>query len=199
MRHFIYWNCFYPNWLIEKFESQKLYLTENNQWLRLNFGVECPTRNYDPIRTLLPILDHHVPNEKPKTGILLIQNDVFYVSSIYKIFSQIPYSRKAGKGRGSFPIINIKQRFCPFLFLGRMAEVAECLAHVPWVVSLNPRSQRAEWTLNKIEITLNGTFAGWKTMDQGFRIYFVWNPRLKAIEKASQAPQPIRPGSGQLG
>ena len=43
-------------------------------------------------------------------------------------------------------------------------------------------AQHAELDLNKIEKTLNGTYAGWKSMHHGFRIYFVWNPRLKAIE-----------------
>ena len=37
-------------------------------------------------------------------------------------------------------------------------------------------TQCAEWNLNKIEKTFNGTFAGWKNMFQGFRTYFVWNP-----------------------
>ena len=60
----------------------------------------------------------------------------------------------------------------------------------------NVMSQHAEWDLDKIEKTFNWTFAGWKSMHQGFRIYFVWNPRLKAIETASKAAQPIRPGSG---
>ena len=36
--------------------------------------------------------------------------------------------------------------------------------------------------LNEIEIAFNGTFMG---MHHGLRIYFVWNPRLKAIETAS--------------
>ena len=39
-----------------------------------------------------------------------------------------------------------------------------------------PISQHAERASNEIEITFNGTFAGWKSMFQGFRIYFVWNP-----------------------
>ena len=41
--------------------------------------------------------------------------------------------------------------------------------------------------LNEIEITFEGTFKGWKSIHQGFRIYFVWNPRLKAIKTASLA------------
>ena len=40
-------------------------------------------------------------------------------------------------------------------------------------------TQHAEWDLNRIEKTFDGTFTGWKSMYQGFRIYFVWNPRLK--------------------
>ena len=50
---------------------------------------------------------------------------------------------------------------------------------------LSIKSQHAEWTMNKIEITFNNTFVAWKSMHQGFRIYFVLNPRLKAIETAS--------------
>ena len=43
-------------------------------------------------------------------------------------------------------------------------------------------SQCAEWILNKISKPLNETFIGFKCMIQGFRICFVWNPRLKGIE-----------------
>ena len=46
-------------------------------------------------------------------------------------------------------------------------------------------TQHAQRDLNKIENTFYGTFMGWKSMHQGFRIYFVWNPGLMAIEKAS--------------
>ena len=46
-------------------------------------------------------------------------------------------------------------------------------------------TQFVQMTLNKIENTFNGTFVGWKSMHQGLRIYFFWNPRLKAIETAS--------------
>ena len=46
-------------------------------------------------------------------------------------------------------------------------------------------AQHAEWDLIEIEKTFNGTFTGWKSMHQGLRIYFVWNPRLEAIEMAS--------------
>ena len=46
-------------------------------------------------------------------------------------------------------------------------------------------SQHAERILNKIENTFNETFTVWKSMHQGFRIYFVWNPKLMAIETAS--------------
>ena len=45
--------------------------------------------------------------------------------------------------------------------------------------------QHAQWTLNKIENTFNRTFTGWKRMLQGYKQYFFWNPRLKAIETAS--------------
>ena len=45
-------------------------------------------------------------------------------------------------------------------------------------------AQHAEWILNKIENTFNGTFMWWKSMHQGLRIYFVLNPRLMAIETA---------------
>ena len=55
-----------------------------------------------------------------------------------------------------------------------------------WFFAINAL-QHAEWDLNKIEKTFNGTFAGWKSMHQGLRIYFVWNSRLKAIEMVSQA------------
>ena len=56
-----------------------------------------------------------------------------------------------------------------------------------WIVlklfkSWNVFTQHVQWTLNKIENTFNGTFTGWKSMHQGFRIYFVRNPRLMAIE-----------------
>ena len=56
--------------------------------------------------------------------------------------------------------------------------------HNGWQINLFVL-QHAQWSLNRIEKTFNGTFAGWKNMHQGFRIYFVRNPRLKAIEMAS--------------
>ena len=46
-------------------------------------------------------------------------------------------------------------------------------------------SQHAECDLSKIEKTFNGTLAGWKSMHQGLRKYFVWNPRSNTIEPTS--------------
>ena len=43
-------------------------------------------------------------------------------------------------------------------------------------------SQCAEGILNKIAKPLNETFTGLMCMLQGFRMIFVWNPRLKGIE-----------------
>ena len=37
----------------------------------------------------------------------------------------------------------------------------------------------------KIENICNWTIAGWRSMHQRLRIYFAWNPRLKAIESNS--------------
>ena len=69
------------------------------------------------------------------------------------------------------------------------------MKNVPWIFELTVyfkkkgfldfHIQHTKWTLNKIEITFNGTFTGLKSMHQWFRIYFVCNPRLKAIEMAS--------------
>ena len=46
-------------------------------------------------------------------------------------------------------------------------------------------AQHAEGTLNETKINLIGTMIEWKSMHQGLRIYFGWNPRLKAIETAN--------------
>ena len=54
-----------------------------------------------------------------------------------------------------------------------------------WRLDMWCPTQYIEWALNGIEITFYRTFTGWKSMHQGFRIYFVWNPRLMAIETAS--------------
>ena len=48
-------------------------------------------------------------------------------------------------------------------------------------------SQYAERILNKIEKPFNKTFAGLKCMLQGFRIYFIRNPKLKRIESTCWA------------
>ena len=40
----------------------------------------------------------------------------------------------------------------------------------------------AQRTLNKIEITFNETFVWWKSMHQGFKMHFIQNLRLKAME-----------------
>ena len=49
----------------------------------------------------------------------------------------------------------------------------------------NIKTQHDEWPLSKTWKTFNGTRAGWKSMQQGLTICFVWNPILKAIEMAS--------------
>ena len=53
------------------------------------------------------------------------------------------------------------------------------------LVHLKTSTQHAECDLNKIEKTFNRTFTGWKSMYQGFRIYFVRNPKLKATDTTS--------------
>ena len=42
-------------------------------------------------------------------------------------------------------------------------------------------SQYTKRALDTIENTFNKTFLGWKSIHKGFRVYFVLNPRLKAI------------------
>ena len=52
-------------------------------------------------------------------------------------------------------------------------------------------------TSKKVSKIINGTYAGWTSMIQGFQIYFAWNPRLKGVEGPCWAAQPIQPESGQ--
>ena len=40
----------------------------------------------------------------------------------------------------------------------------------------------AKKILDKIANPFNKTYTGWKSMIQGFQIYFAWNPKLKGIE-----------------
>ena len=51
-------------------------------------------------------------------------------------------------------------------------------------MSLNLDSQYAERNLDKMDSTINGTFTG-KEHALGVRVYFSWNPRLKAIKSTS--------------
>ena len=44
------------------------------------------------------------------------------------------------------------------------------------------KTQHTERDLSKIEKNFNRTFMGWKSMLQGFRIYFVWYPREQLFE-----------------
>ena len=66
------------------------------------------------------------------------------------------------------------------------------------LLTLTASPQHAQWTLNEIEKTFDGLL-GLKSMHQELRIYFVCNPRLKAIETASYAAWPIWPRSGRFG
>ena len=55
-----------------------------------------------------------------------------------------------------------------------------------WYSSWNSHlTQHAQWILNKIENTFKWTFIEYKSIHLGFSVYFVWNPRSKAIETTS--------------